>query len=161
MYFFMFSMVLASLAAVMPFYHSGMSLSIQSSVFSSVLALVCVPFFCCRGCWGYNDTPELANRISYEANISHSKGIFFPLIIILPKYIFNWTNYMQLEGIIVCYNLLRYIKNSSVFCAIYFMAFLIHVVLSGEYLLLQLLFYYYLLCLFPGFMLFFTDFFFL
>lgn len=68
---------------------------------------------------------------------------------------------MQLEGIIVCYNLLRYIKNSSVFCAIYFMAFLIHVVLSGEYLLLQLLFYYYLLCLFPGFMLFFTDFFFL
>lgn len=66
-----------------------------------------------------------------KQTISHSMGIFFPLIIILPKYIFNWTNYMQLEGIIVCYNLLRYIKNSSVFCAIYFMAFLIMLFFQG------------------------------
>lgn len=65
MYLLMFSTVLASLAAVMPLYYSEVSLSIQSFVFSSVLALVCVPVLFC---WGYSDTPELANRISREAN---------------------------------------------------------------------------------------------
>lgn len=98
------------------FSHSDAFLSFRD-VFLCPFSLLCFPLYwhCSVYLFSYVEvTMTLQSWLTgspMKQTISHSKGIFFPLIIILPKYVFNWTSYVQLEEIIVCYNLLRYIKK--------------------------------------------------